>query len=293
MATVQKRPRRLPKLPDRTENEDSKGKQGGRGDIKARKADSSKTSKLELPPPGKKRDLPPIRRGGKKGEDETRSMIEMGKSSPVEFNQRTSLTATENAKTCYFYIDNNYEFPPIREIIHSRRQRKIETLTRDLSVRMKSLPFGVRAIYTPRGKDRIHTLEDLSHDGHYICTSNRKKAKGLDVQRVCSKRIWHHNRPESGKRSLSQLLKDFEPWSAKRIRGFRPGHDMANVYRTTQPINVMVMKNGEPDKKHVIVLNRRTTHTFEQVLKDLSELFLFAVRKLYTTDGRQVSICIK
>jgi retinitis pigmentosa 1 len=222
---------------------------------------------------------------------ETKSMVDMGKTSPVEVDHRSSLTATHNAKSCYFYIDNDYTFQPLKVVIHPKRYKKLETVTRDLSNRMKSLPFGVRSIYTPRGQHRVHNLEDLTQDGHYICSSNRKYAKGLDVARVHSRHVWHNLRPDSGRRVLNNLLKDADLHSAKNRAGFRPGYDLSNVYSRVPPKKTTVMKNGEPDVKHTVLFNRRTAQTFEQVLKTLSDLFQFAVRKLYTIEGVPVSNC--
>jgi hypothetical protein len=178
-------------------------------------------------------------------------------------------------------------------VIHPRRYKKLDTVARDLSVRMKRLPFGVRSIHTPRGQHRIYNLEDLTNDGHYVCSSNRKHAKGMDVQRVNARKVWHNIRPDSGRRNLAGLLRDTDMSSAKfRGVGFRPGYDLSRVYTRVTPKTTTVMKNGDPDTKHSVLLNRRTAQTFEQVLGDLSETFKFAVRKLYTIDGEPVSIYI-
>lgn len=279
MATVQKKPRKLPQLPDNDEEDAGKNKKRGYRDT---------SIKGPLPPPGRKRELPPIRRSGKRGDMETMSAVEMGRKSPVEVNQRTSLTATHEAKSCYFYIDNDYSFAPMKMVIHPKKYKRLDTVTRDLSSKMKSLPFGVRSIFTPRGQHRVHNLEDLTQEGHYICSSNRKYAKGMDIARVATRQIWHHYRPDSGRRTLNNLLKDVDLRSGKRRPGQRPGYDLANVYSRVPPKKTTVMRNGEPDVKHVVLLNRRTAQTFEQVLKTLSDLFRFAVRRLYTMEGEMV-----
>lgn len=278
MATVQKKPKRLPKLPGEDDEDDRKiSRKGVRDPALGR----------ELPPPGRKRDLPPIRRDRKAGDMETRSMVDMGRKSPVDV--RTSLTATNNAKCCYFYIDSDYTFPPLKMVIHPKKYRRLDTVTRDLSTKMKRLPFGVRSIYTPRGQHRVHNLEDLTQEGHYICSSNRKFAKGMDVARVAPRQVWHNIRPDSGRRTLNNLLKDVDKHSGKHRAGYRPGYDLSNVYTRVPPKKTTIMKNGEPDVKHTVLLNRKTAQTFEQVLKTLSELFQFAVRRLYTMEGSPVS----
>lgn len=278
MATVQKKPRKLPKLPGNEENEDRRG---------GRRGNQDPALGRELPPPGRKRELPPLRRG-KQTDLETKSMVEMGRKSPVEVN-RTSLTASNNARCCYFYIDQDYTFQPLKMVIHPKKYKRLDTVTRDLSQKMKRLPFGVRSIYTPRGQHRVHNLEDLTQDGHYVCSSNRKYAKGMDIARVGSRQVWHNMRPDSGRRTLNNLLKDVDIHSGKFRAGHRPNYDLSRVYTRVPPKKTTVMKNGEPDIKHTVLLNRRTAQTFEQVLKTLSDLFQFAVRHLYTIEGVVVS----
>ena len=281
MATVQKKPRQLPKLSD---DDEEKGRSAGRKGVR------DPAPGRELPPPGRKRDLPPIKRGRRQGDIETQSLVDMGRKSPVDI--RTSLTAANEAKCCYFYIDNDYTFSPLKMVIHPKKYRRLDTVTRDLSNKMKRLPFGVRSIYTPRCQHRVHNLEDLTQEGHYICSSNRKFAKGMDVGRVASRHVWHNMRPDSGRRTLNNLLKDVDLRSGKFRAGARPGYDLSNVYTRVPPKKTTIMKNGEPDIKHTVLLNRKTAQTFEQVLKTISDILQFAVRKLYTMEGAPVSLLL-
>lgn len=285
MATVQKKPRKLPKInQDTKDDEDEAGNKPSRG--------ASKDKKAPNPAPGRKRELPPLRKTGQRRDMDSKSMVEMGRTSPIEADKRTSQTATIDAKLCYFYVDNDYTFNPIRLVIQPRHYKKLDTVARDLSMKMRNkLTQGVRSIHTARGHHRIYNLEDLTNEGHYVCSSNRKYAKGMDVQRVNARRVWHNNRPDSGRRNFIGLLKDTDLSSAKYRGGkFRPGYDLSRVYTRVPPKTTTVMKNGDPDTKHSVLLNRRTAQTFEQVLKDLSETFRFAIRKLYTIDGEPVSI---
>lgn len=64
---------------------------------------------------------------------------------------------------------------------------------------------------------------------------------------------------------------------------------MAEAYNRTQPKKLTVLKNGDPAVRHVVLINRRTAQTFEQILSDLSGMFGLAVRKLYTMEGKAVS----
>lgn len=277
----------------RDEKENAKQKPGREPRDGARpKRDDRGPQNGPNPPRVRRKELPPVRPPprGRARMGETRSLVEMRRSSPVDVDhQRTSLTATQNAITCFFHKDDDYTAKPVKIVIHPKKYRKLETVTRDLSDTMKELPFGVRSIFTPRAKHRIHNLEDFTNDGHYICSSNRKFARGLDVSRVQPQHVWHNLRPDSGRRVLNRLLHEIELRSAKKRGGSRPGYDLTNVYTRIPPKKLTVMKNGEPDIKHCVLLNRRTAQTFEQVLKTLSELFFFAVRKLYTIEGNVVS----
>ena len=255
----------------------------------------SEKAQLNIPNPPRVRrkdPLPPLQRvprGGRFRDNDARSMVEMHRSSPIDVDhQRTSLTATHNAITCFFHKDDDYVSKPIKIVIHPKKYRKLETVTRDLSDNMKELPFGVRSIFTPRAKHRVHNLEDFTNDGHYICSSNRRFAKGLDLARIHPQHVWHNMRPDSGRHALSRILQDIELRSGKRRTVSRPGYDLTSVYTRNPPKKITVMKNGEPDIKHTVLLNRRTAQTFEQVLKTLSDLFSTAARKLYTLEGAVV-----
>lgn len=65
---------------------------------------------------------------------------------------------------------------------------------------------------------------------------------------------------------------------------------MAYAYNRNAPKKITCLKNGDPVQRHIVLINRRTAQTFEQILSDLSGMFQFAVRKLYAIDGTRVRL---
>lgn len=56
------------------------------------------------------------------------------------------------------------------------------------------------------------------------------------------------------------------------------------------PKKLLVFRNGDPSVKYTVVLDKRSTPTFESILEYISDLMRFPVVKLHTADGRRVSV---
>lgn len=200
------------------------------------------------------------------------------------------------AKTVYFYKDNDYTFNRLKIAIHPKKYRSLDTLLTDLTERVPGLTYGVRGIFTPRGHDNIGSLDDLRNDGRYVCSTNRTRAKGLDMDRLEPLAPWRSGKPPSGRRmdnaALGNTSKQLSPrYQAKRtkIERTKPLPSSNNILiPNAQPKKITIVKNGEPTEQRTMLLNKRTAQTFEQVLSDMSEMFSMAVRKLYTIEGRKV-----
>lgn len=277
---------------------------GGKSDGKTSKADSkaseitksksnskpstAATSKDDKPSPKKKprNKLPPI--------SDAKSVIEMG-TNDAEFDTRKSFTAPDHAKTCYFFKENDYTFGGVKIPVNPRKYKKWDVLLLELSRKIPGLGFGVRSVYTPEGHDAISNLDGLTHDGKYVCSTKRSTARcrPLDISRVARNPGWYMTRPPSGRREYNNLLKDDFKFKEPKFKKIKREYDMATVYSRNQPKKVTVLKNGEPTSQHVVLLNRRTAQTFEQILEDLSGMFGMAVYRLYTTEGRRVHYLTK
>ncbi|XP_048764444.2 lipoxygenase homology domain-containing protein 1-like isoform X2 [Ostrea edulis] len=270
---------------------DTKKKQDGK---KLAARDDGDGSKSRNPKRTQKTDAketkPPTERKKPKhiGND-SKSVVEMGtRKDMVSPNLRSSMTAGNDTKTCYFFKDEDYRFPGVKVALNPRNYKKFDTLCLELSRKIPGLGFGVRSITTPTGRTRISNLDVLTHEGKYVCSSSRYNVKGLDIDRVGGKDVWHFARPPSGRHLLNQMLKEDLEFKEPRFKKSKKPYDMATVYNRNQPKKITVLKNGDPTYRHVVLLNRRTAQQFEQVLHDLSEMFKFAVRKLCTTEGKKV-----
>lgn len=220
---------------------------------------------------------------------DSRSVVEMGNEKEDTANLRSSMTAGNDTKTCFFYKDEDYRFPGVKIALNPRKYKKFDTLCLELSRKIPGLGFGVRSITTPTGRTRISNLDALTHEGKYVCSSSRVMVHGLDMNRIGGRDVWHYARPPSGRRVLNQILREEVDFKEPRFKKSKKPYDMATVYNKSQPKKITVLKNGDPTYRHVVLLNRRTAQQYEQVLHDLSEMFKFAVRKLCTTEGKRVS----
>lgn len=209
---------------------------------------------------------------------------------PSSYSYRRTLQEAVHAKTCYFYKDGDYKFSGVKVAVHPKRYRRLEALYSELSNKMRGLPYGVRSIFTPRGRDLIRNIDGLEDDGHYVCSTFRHRAEGLDVNRVAPPARWNYNKPPSGQRDLNSMLHDPDLDDMPRVKRARYAREqkMANAYNRSLPKKITVLRNGEPTQRHILLINRRTAQTFDQILSDLSEMFQTAIRRLHTMEGRKV-----
>ena len=208
---------------------------------------------------------------------------------------RDSLYQKPQTKVCYFYKDADVNFGGIRIAINPKRYRSVETLKKELTGKVKGLPFGVRSIYTPGGHDQVDSVEALQDNGRYVCSTHRAYAHGVDIARVHGRRVWRTGRPPSGRKqhlaSLAEGGGDSLPPPAHPRKAWKPkgNSQFGAIPSMRTPKKIQVILNGDPHQKHILLLNRRTTQNFEQVLKDLGQMFQIRASKLYTLEGRPVS----
>lgn len=183
------------------------------------------------------------------------------------------------SKRVCFYKSGDAQFNGLLMVINSRTFKTFDALLDSLSKKVP-LPFGVRNITTPRGVHAIHTLDELEDGKSYICSDSRK-VKPINLA-LARKKLppWYHARPVSSRRRTVQQARFFPGQNIhKKAQG---------VVRT--PKRLLVFRNGVPAVKHTVMLDKRTTPTFESILEYISELIQFHVVKLHTPDGRRVSV---
>ena len=88
-----------------------------------------------------------------------------------------------DAKTAFFYREGDQRFAPVRIVMKKKEYRSMESLINDLNSKI-SLKKGVRALFTPDGRHRINDLEEIEHEGHYICSQSEVKGQRVDVNNV-------------------------------------------------------------------------------------------------------------
>ncbi|XP_061122316.1 oxygen-regulated protein 1-like [Syngnathus typhle] len=186
---------------------------------------------------------------------------------------RASVTDPILSKRVCFYKSGDLQFGGLRMVVNNRTFKTFDALLDSLSKKVP-LPFGVRNITTPRGVHAINTLDELEDGKSYICSDNRK-VKPINLALARKKLApWYHARPVSSRRRNLQ-----------RARAF-PGRQEPVLVHT--PKRLVVFRNGDPSVKHALVLQKRSTTTFEWILEYISEMMQFHVMKLHTADGRRV-----
>uniref|UniRef100_A0A4W5P369 Doublecortin domain-containing protein n=1 Tax=Hucho hucho TaxID=62062 RepID=A0A4W5P369_9TELE len=200
-----------------------------------------------------------------------------GSGHTVTTSRHPYITDPIASKHVCFYKSGDPQFSGLRMAINNRTFKTFDALLDSLSKKVP-LPFGVRNITTPRGVHAVHTLDELEDGKAYIC-SDQRKVKPINMA-AASKKLppWYHARPMSARRRALQLAKQ------------NPGRPMRKRKPVTvrTPKRLMVFRNGDPSVKHNMMLQKRTTPTFEALLDYVSELMHFPVVKLHTPDGRRV-----
>ncbi|XP_069600152.1 serine/threonine-protein kinase DCLK2 isoform X2 [Ranitomeya imitator] len=190
-----------------------------------------------------------------------------------------ALSSERRAKKVRFYRNGDRYFKGLPYAVSAERFRSLDALlmelTRSLSDNV-SLPQGVRCIYTLDGT-KITSLDELQEGESYVCASNETYRK-VDYNRNTSPN-WSVNVRTGSGRSLSSLttLKN----EMKESKDF------------IKPKLVTVIRSGVKPRKAVrILLNKKTAHSFDQVLTDITDAIKLdsgVVKRLCTLDGKQVT----
>ena len=187
------------------------------------------------------------------------------------------------ARKVRFYRNGDRFFKGIVYAVSSERFRTFESLLADLTTSpvcdKNILPNGVRHIFNAESGRKIRSLNDLEEGESYVCAST-DVFKDVDYTSQKINPNWNtHNRS-----------KDLDPILAglSKITTFEEDYK-----HYIKPKLVTVIRNGPKPRKAVrVLLNKKTAHSFDQVLTDITEAIKLdsgAVRRIYTLDGRQVS----
>ncbi|XP_056267689.1 neuronal migration protein doublecortin-like [Pseudoliparis swirei] len=190
-----------------------------------------------------------------------------------------ALSNEKKAKKVRFYRNGDRYFKGIVYAVASDRFRTFDSLLADLTRSLSdhiNLPQGVRFIFSIDGVRKIDTLDELEEGESYVCASESLYKKVDYTKNV------NPNWSVNVKASASQ-----KSMQAKAAADAREGKDFV------RPKLVTVMRSGVKPRKAVrILLNKKTAHSFEQVLTDITEAIKLesgTVKRIYTLDGKQVT----
>nr|XP_040037868.1 LOW QUALITY PROTEIN: serine/threonine-protein kinase DCLK2-like [Gasterosteus aculeatus aculeatus] len=203
-----------------------------------------------------------------------------------------ALTSEKRAKKVRFYRNGDRYFKGLVYAVSGDRFRSYDALlmklTRSLADNLAPAAGGEEPSYTVDGGKKIFALSLCSGES-YVCASNEPYRK-VDYTKI-STQSWKPGAgaATSGRPSTASAGVSATPAAAStrdRPEG-REGKDFI------KPKLVTVIRSGVKPRKAVrILLNKKTAHSFHQVLADITaaiKLDSGAVKRLYTLDGKQLT----
>ncbi|NXH09344.1 DCLK1 kinase, partial [Bucco capensis] len=198
-----------------------------------------------------------------------------------------TLSSEKKAKKVRFYRNGDRYFKGIVYAISPDRFRSFEALLADLTRTLSdnvNLPQGVRTIYTIDGSKKISSLDQLVEGESYVCGSI-EPFKKLEYTKNVNPNWSVNVKTTSTSRSVQSL--------ATAKGGTSEAKENKDFIR---PKLVTIIRSGVKPRKAVrILLNKKTAHSFEQVLTDITDAIKLdsgVVKRLYTLDGKQV-MCLQ
>ena len=201
------------------------------------------------------------------------------------------ITDDKKAKKIRFYRNGDRFFKGMVYAVSPERFRTFESLLANLTDSplgdKKVLPNGVRHIFSMDGSRKLSDLDDLEEGESYVCASTE-----------VFRRAEYDNQPSPGWGSSSPRSKSRESPTSDAFstgRFISPKHHVTDENREyIKPKLITIVRNGAKPRRAVrVLLNRKTAHSFEQVMTDITDAIKLdsgVVKRIYTLDGRPVSI---
>lgn len=200
-------------------------------------------------------------------------------SSTTTEDQRSELNKnrTNNmSKRVTFYRNGDKHFKGRPFIITKQRYRSFESLLEDLS-RAIPLPYGVRNIFSPDGQI-INSINELEDGGYYVCSSGDQLIRNMNYN--AEKRKGKNNDiPSEGIQNIKLSVPSDSSSNSSSPR----------TNNTTPKPRIIIIMNKERNLKCKILLNRKTVKSYEDVLRDVSEMMKLHgehVEELYSSQKR-------
>ncbi|XP_077596513.1 serine/threonine-protein kinase DCLK1a isoform X2 [Stigmatopora nigra] len=197
-----------------------------------------------------------------------------------------ALSGEKRAKKVRFYRNGDRFFHGAVYAVSAERFRSfgalLAELTRVLCDKV-NLPQGVRNIYTLDGSGRVRSVEQLVEGESYVCSSVEAYKK-VDYSKNVNPN-WSPNVKVLGGSPTSAAAA-----APPTESGDGGGKDFV------RPKLVTVVRHGSRPRRAVrVLLNRKTAHSYEQVLSlitDAVRLDSGVVKKIYTLEGKVVT-CLR
>uniref|UniRef100_A0AAR2K3V6 Serine/threonine-protein kinase DCLK2 n=1 Tax=Pygocentrus nattereri TaxID=42514 RepID=A0AAR2K3V6_PYGNA len=190
-----------------------------------------------------------------------------------------ALTSEKRARKVRFYRNGDRYFTGLVYAVSADRFRSLDALLAELTRALADslhLPQGVRTIYSMDGAKKVASLDELVEGESYVCASNEPYKKVDYTKNV---------NPNWGSRMAGT--------GTGMGRQGSGGGQSRESKDFIKPKLVTVIRSGVKPRKAVrVLLNKKTAHSFEQVLADITEAIKLdsgAVKKLYTLDGKQLT----
>lgn len=195
-----------------------------------------------------------------------------------------ALSSEKKAKKIRFYRNGDRYFKGIVYAISQERFRSLEALLADLTRSLSdnvNLPQGVRTIYSVDGVTKITSMDQLVEGESYVCASIEPYKK-LDYTKNVNPNWAVGARTPVTQRSPQPLA------SGKLLSS--EGRESRDYIK---PKLVTIVRSGVKPRKAVrVLLNKKTAHSFEQVMTDITDAIKLdsgIVKRLYTVDGKMVT----
>ncbi|XP_052829748.1 serine/threonine-protein kinase DCLK2 isoform X3 [Octopus bimaculoides] len=190
------------------------------------------------------------------------------------------LADSGKARKVRFYRNGDRFYKGYVMAINCEKFRSFNSLLEELTYSplcdTNILTKGVRYIFALDGS-MITTLEQLMEDEHYVCSSF-DVFRNIDYKGIINL-CWNPN------------VKG--PLGGEYVSNQAPSCGIEDSREFVKPKLVTIIRNGcKPRKAVRVLLNRKTAHSFQQVLSDITNAIHLdsgSVRKIFTLDGRQVN----
>ncbi|XP_062241409.1 serine/threonine-protein kinase DCLK1-like [Platichthys flesus] len=194
------------------------------------------------------------------------------------------LSSEKKAKKIRFYRNGDRYFKGIVYAISQDRFRSMDALLADLTRALSdnvNLPQGVRNIYTIDGVTKITSMDQLVEGESYVCASIEPYKK-LEYTRNVNPN-WSVGARTAG------VVRD--PSSLGSTKAGSPETRESKDF--IRPKLVTIVRSGVKPRKAIrVLLNKKTAHSFEQVMTDITEAVMMesgVVKRLFTVDGKMVT----